>query len=108
MIVLKTTGQEIAVSALKFRQKLEAFVKYHTTQVVVAFVGLAGIWDIVPADMKASLFDQFPIIGKWKVVIALVVFLCSLYKAKMAAQTVTVSGAPKDAPPVDVVLPPQP
>lgn len=97
MIVLKATGQEVQSEALKFRQRVEAFVKFHTTQVVALFFGLASLWGQVPFEIKQGLYDTFPTLGKWRWFIAFVCFCVSFYIAKMSTQVVAVSGPAPDA-----------
>lgn len=101
MIVVKGQTVQSLPSDLTLKQKLEAFVKYHTTQVLAFFASIYGVWQLVPDDVKADLFSSFPAVAKYKSVIYIVGAGVAFYFARMQSQVVQVTPQP------DVLTPAQ-
>lgn len=112
MIVVKGGDNVQALpSQLTLRQKLEAFIKYKSTQVIALFSGIAGLWLVVPDDLKADIFSEFPLLAKWKTLIYFAAFAYAFYQKRMDTQVVSVAPVATsntvDLPPPLVLAPSQ-
>lgn len=101
MIVVKGQTVQSLPSDLTLKQKLEAFVKYHTTQVLAFFAGIYGVWALVPDEVKNDLYTNFPLFNKYKSLIFIAGLGITFYYNRMKSQVVQVTPQP------DVLTPAQ-
>lgn len=107
MIVVKGVGVQIDAEFLTFKQKVIAFVKFHSTQVLFIWGVIYGTWQVIPDDVKLDLFGVMPPIAHKALSLLFVMSLAvGVYKAKMSTQTVEVPPPKNDAFPPPVVNPP--